>query len=100
MAGKVGKARQGGFADRIRALLAETADLTTEELERRAKALNVLARAESTLADLAESGARAEFEQAYIDPAGERDMRERLLRRMVALEAEILAEEAAGAADR
>lgn len=99
MAGNRGKGRPAGVAARIRSLLAETADLATEDLERRAKALTSLARSEQSLAELQQAGADAHREEVTIDDAAEGALRDQLLRRMVALEAEILAQPGGGATE-
>lgn len=99
MAGNGTGARTGGVAGRIRALLKETADLTTPELQQRARALGVLARAERELADLERAAGEAERAEAYIDDVAEGALRDQLKRRMVALEAEILARRNPGSAE-
>ena len=90
MAGNGGKGRPVGVAARIRALLAETEDLTTPELERRARALTALARSEQSLAEL-QAGADAHREEVTIDDAAEGALRDQLRRRIDSLAAEIIA---------
>lgn len=88
MAGKRGTARRG-IAAQARALIAGTANLPIDELERRAKAVSMLAKARQALNEIDAREDMINGHDDRLDAAGEQQLRDELLRRLDEIAAEV-----------
>ncbi|WP_339871197.1 hypothetical protein [uncultured Brevundimonas sp.] len=85
-----------GFADRVQELLGATGDMPPDEAERRARATLALARAAKVLDEVEPAGGVFDTDDDQLDAAGEQRLRDELLHRIVALNADLEAQERAG----
>ena len=86
------------FAERAQAMLRATGDMPLDDMERRARALTALAKALKAMGDLELAGGVFDTDDEQLDAAGEQRLRDELLRRILALNADLEAEERAGEA--
>jgi len=84
------------FAERSQELLRLTGDMPLDEAERRARLAVAVARALKLMAEVTPAGGVFDADDDQLDAAGEQRLRDELLHRIVALNADFEAEEGAG----
>ncbi|WP_414977908.1 hypothetical protein [Brevundimonas sp.] len=77
-------------------MLDATAGLPLDEVERRARAMTALAKAFKAMAELELAGGVFDTDDDQLDAAGEQKLRDELLHRILALNADLEAQEGAG----
>lgn len=77
-------------------MLGATADMPPAEVERRARATLALARAAKVLDEVEPAGGGFDTDDDQLDAAGEQQLRDELLHRILALNADLEAQEHAG----
>ncbi|WP_339931376.1 hypothetical protein [uncultured Brevundimonas sp.] len=93
---RYGKMSPREFADRVREMLGATGDMPPDEVEQRSRATLALARAAKVLDEVEPAGGAFDTDDDQLDAAGEQRLRDELLHRIVALNADLEAEEGAG----
>jgi hypothetical protein len=84
------------FAERSQELLRATLDMPLDETERRARLVLAMARAQKLLGEVEPAGGVFDTDDDQLDAAGEQALRDELLHRILALNAEFEAEEGDG----
>jgi len=84
------------FAERAQAMLRATGDMPLDDMERRARALTALAKALKAMGDLELAGGVFDTDDDQLDAAGEQRLRDELLRRILALNADLEDQQHAG----
>ena len=84
------------FVERSRALLDATQGMPLDDVERRARAMTALAKACKAMGELELAGGVFDTDDEPLDAAGEQKLRDELLHRILALNADLEAQEGAG----
>ena len=84
------------FVERSREMLDAAGSLPLDEVERRARAMLALAKAFKALGEVELAGGVFDTDDEQLDAAGEQKLRDELLHRILALNADVQAEEGAG----
>ena len=84
------------FAERSQTILDATGSLPLDELEQRALAMTALAKAVKAMGEVEPAGGVFDTDDDQLDAAGEQALRDELLHRILALNADLEAQERAG----
>jgi hypothetical protein len=84
------------FAERSREMLTATGDMPLDDAERRARLVLSMAKAFKVLGEVDLAGGVFDTDDDQLDAAGEQKLRDELLHRILALNADIATQEGAG----